>query len=153
MTSPPKVTDEMVERALHAFWSIPEDLREDSIVLKTLRKTTRKALEAALSEPEEIPVSEGMIKAAFPAWFKDPAGSEDDDGFFAEGFAAVYRAMESKRREEAKEAAPYGADHAHQAAADPGAEKATGRAVGPKWVQTECEYLGHGRYQITGYFA
>ena len=98
--SKPVITDEMVERALHAFWHTPADLSDDSIVLRTLRKTARRALEAALTEPEEIPVSSGMQTAGVKAYAKYCNWSEDRIAFG--GMEEAYRAMERKRREEAE---------------------------------------------------
>lgn len=87
----PVIDDAMVDRALKAFWHTPKDLKPDSIVLHTLRATTRKALEAALGL--EIDVSEGMLRAGREAGYSLQALENDWP-------AIVYRAMEAQRRRE-----------------------------------------------------
>lgn len=89
-----KITEEMVDRALRAFWHTPADLRDDSVVLIHLRRTARKALEAALSEPEEIPVTDKMIEAG------RIAGHLQDTGLRFERIPAIYRAMRRVEMEE-----------------------------------------------------
>lgn len=114
-----EITDEMVERA-HVAW-------EKSCALEN-RSVIREVLEAALRPPPqnrrctdtpreerrqspsgtEIPVSEGMIEAAWKGVIRWSAVHTDAIAEkYAESIAAdIYRAMESKRREEEQEKTP-----------------------------------------------
>ena len=80
-----EVTDEMVRRLCkHA------KLYGAGLVI--IESFSRALLEAALAEPEEIPVSEGMRRAG-NALVGKPS-------YHDEFVAAVYRAMEAERRKE-----------------------------------------------------
>ena len=91
-----EVTDEMVRRLCkHA------KLYGAGLVI--IESFSRELLQAALSEPEEIQVSYGMVTAAWDAW-QDHFGQghkyavEPSD---AKLYGAIYRAMEATRRKEA----------------------------------------------------
>ncbi len=92
MSTKPKITDEMVKRF------VSTSLRMDCTGAWVCADV-RKGLEAALTEPEEIPVSEGMATIGRTAWHKWHATSVVLDGCSC-GPTYVYRAMEAKRREE-----------------------------------------------------
>lgn len=88
----PKITDEMVERA--GKFIVKRGLR----YLDSTPTDMRGLLEAALTEPEEIPVSEGMMRAGLRE-FPTP-NANGYIPFYEVHVAECYRAMEATRREE-----------------------------------------------------
>lgn len=104
-----EITETLVERLMEAIWQgVPGQTNyfEVPSVRKELLRRTRKALEAALTPPAEpeIPVSEGMLQAGLDALchYSNESGRLWADFMASTISPMIYRAMEAKRREEAK---------------------------------------------------
>lgn len=93
MTDRVEITDEMIERAhSHLMIRMGEPRALPSYA------QVRAALEAALSPPDEIPVSQEMTQAGLCAYFGPQYDIHPPSAH--EAIANAYRAMEKKRREE-----------------------------------------------------
>ena len=108
-----EITEEMVELAATALCRAngkPFHDECDPLCVKC-RKTAAFVLQAALTPAEpEIPVSEGMRRAGAMATEHMAQHTAD---FACSQSEAIYKAMVAQKlREEAKEAAPYGANEA-----------------------------------------
>lgn len=93
----PVVTDAMVERAMDQLFLAPPGN------VSAARSRVRSALESALTEPEEIPVTEEMERAGVAEYLKFgvPAVIVRTPGERS-GVVDIYRAMETVRRKSEK---------------------------------------------------
>ena len=142
-----KITEEMVERACKVLC----EASSGSLFPKI--SEMRAALEAALTEPEEIPVSPAMLVAGAEASCEHTCkiGEEHIPAKFCEESMVwdIYRAMEAKRREEqGPSAAPYGAECQHDwrvVAAFGGSNSRGGQTLGCAKCRTSRTVLNERR--------